>query len=381
MSTQFPRSRVSAGAGASGGRGRAALSRRGFLGRLAASSALVGVAGCGAGGEAALPPPGTIGRAALLAPLSGPQASIGQIIRAAASLGGPVGGPGAEIDLRDAGTTEDSAVAAARAAVEAGARMVIGPLFSTQSRAVAQAVGSGVPVVSLSNDSAIAGGNLHVFGITPLQSAQAVLGYASARGLRRIAVVAPPGAFGARSVAAAQAVAPGFGITLSQPVVTDTADGLAARLTAASGGSLPDAVYLPAVRGAFEAQAAALSAAGVQILGSDQWSAIAPQRIAALQGAWFAAPDPIGFEAFAIALEEQVEGEAGIVAGLAFDAAEMARLLGRLGQQSEKGLLREAGFSGVLGPYRFLPGGLVSRGLAVLNVADGATTLIGTPSA
>lgn len=325
-------------------------------------------------------PPGTVGRAALLAPLSGPQASIGQIMREAASLGGAVGGPGAEIDLRDAGTTEQSAVDAARQAVEAGAAMILGPLFSGQSRAVAQAVGRKVPVVSFSNDSAIAGGNLYVYGVTPLQSAKSVMGFAAARGLRRIAVVAPPGEFGTRSVAAAQAAAQGYGIALSEPVVTDSAEGLAARLSAASGGQLPDAVYLPSVRGGFEAQAAAISAAGVQILGSDQWAAITPQRIPALQGAWFAAPDPIGFEAFAIALEERVETEAGIVAGLAFDAIEMARLLGRLGQQSAEGLQRPAGFSGVLGPYKILPSGLVERGLAVLKVADGATTLIGAPS-
>ncbi|WP_341212345.1 penicillin-binding protein activator [uncultured Limimaricola sp.] len=376
----MPRQPLFQSLSASAERGSRGLSRRRFLGHLAASSALLGVAGCGASGEAVVPPPGTVGRAALLAPLSGPQASIGQIMREAASLGGAVGGAQAEIDLRDAGTTDESAVAAALQAVEAGAKMLLGPLFSGQSRAVAQAVGRNVPVVSFSNDSAIAGGNLYVYGVTPLQSAKSVMGFAAARGLRRIAVVAPPGEFGTRSIAAAQAAAQGYGITLSEPVVSDGAEDLAARLSAASGGQLPDAVYLPSVRGGFEAQAAAIGAAGVQILGSDQWAAITPQRVPALQGAWFAAPDPIGFEAFAIALEERVEAEAGIVAGLAFDAIEMARLLGRLGQQTAEGLQRPAGFNGVLGPYKILPSGLVERGLAVLKVTDGATTLIGAPS-
>ena len=334
------------------------------------------MAGCGPRGPD-LPPPGTVGRAALLAPLSGPRSALGQIMLEAASLGGNPTGPTAEVEVRDAGETEESAVAAAQAAVAAGARMLLGPLFSGQSRAVAQAVGGGVPVVALTNDDAIAGGNLFVFGITPRQSARAVLGFASGRGVRRIAVVVPPGEFGARHMAAAQGVAPAFGIALSSPVVTESASGLADAVAAASGGTAPDGVYLPIVGGAFEAQAEALAAAGLQILGSDQWSAIEPFRVPALRGAWFAAPDPIRFEAFALALEERVEAEAGVVAGLAFDAVEMARLLGRLGLQDREGLLREAGFDGVLGPYRFLETGQCERGLAVLNVAEGATTLIG----
>lgn len=358
-----------------------APSRRRLLQGLACASVLPWIAGCGRRGGSDLPPAGTVGKAALLAPVSGPSASLGQLMQQAAGLGGNPVGPAAEVEVLDAGTTEESAVAAARAAVDGGARMLLGPLFSGQSRAVAEAVGRGVPVVSLSNDSAIAGGNLFVFGITPLQSARAVLGFAAARGLRRVAVVVPPGEFGARSAQAAQAVAPGLGLTLAPPIVAGSAVGLAGSLSAASGGALPDAVYLPVVGGPFEEIAQAVAGTGVQILGSDQWSAIEPQRNPALRGAWFAAPDPIRFEAFALAFEEQVAAEAGIVAGLAFDAVEMARLLGRIGQQDRDGLLREGGFDGVLGPYRFLPSGQCERALAVLNVAEGATTLIGSPSA
>jgi len=208
-----------------------------------------------------------------------------------------------------------------------------------------------------------------------------MFGFAAPRGLRRIGVVVPTGAFGDRAIMAAQTVTSGFGVTLSTPVVLDIGAGVVDFLRAASGGSLPDAVYLPSVSGPFAAQAAALHGAGLQILGSDQWSAIEPYRNPDLIGAWFAAPDPVRFEAFAIALEDRIETEAGIVAGLAFDAVEMARLLGRLAQQDRDGLLREGGVDGVLGPYRFLADGQCERGLAVLNVAQGATTLIGSSSA
>lgn len=299
-------------------------------------------------------------------------------MQAVASLGGNPIGPDAEVSIRDAGTTEASAVAAALAEVEAGSKMLLGPLFSGQCRAVAMAVGPDIPVIGLTNDAEIAGGNLFVFGITATQSARTILGFASSRAVRRVVVVVPPGEFGLRQIEAAQAVAPAFGITLGTAVVTESASNLGEQIREAAGGSLPDGVYLPVVSGPFEAAAQAIGATGVQILGSAQWSAIEPFRINGLRDAWFAAPDPIRFEAFAIALEEIVEKEAGIVAGLAFDAVEMARLLGRLGQQDRDGLVREAGFDGVLGPYRLLPSGHCERGLAVLNVVDGATTLIGS---
>jgi hypothetical protein len=59
----------------------------------------------------------------------------------------------------------------------------------------------------------------------------------------------------------------------------------------------------------------------------------------------------------------------------------MARLLGRIGQQNRAGLLREGGFDGVLGPYRFTESGQCDRALAVLGVQSGATTLIGATGA
>ncbi|APE42005.1 hypothetical protein BOO69_00205 [Sulfitobacter alexandrii] len=352
---------------------------------LGGSSALLCLGACeggfSLGGGNDLPPAGTIGQAALLAPLSGPQASIGQMMAATASLGGQPTNLGAEVAVLDAGGDTATAVTAATAAVESGARMILGPLFSQQARAVAESVGRSVPVVSLSNDSSIAGGNLFVFGVTPLQSARAVIGFAATRGKRNVAVIVPPGPFGALAATAARSTAGAFGIKMPEPLTLASADGVVARLRQANGGQLPDAVYLPVVGGPFEAQAAALKAAGVQLLGSEQWGTIAPFRVPALIGGWFAAPDPVRFEAFANALENETGNEAGIVAGLTFDAVEMARILGRLDRQSRDGLLREAGFDGVLGPYKFTKDGQCERGLAVLSVVQGATTLIGASAA
>lgn len=355
--------------------GPAGLSRRQcLLGMLGASGSLLG--GCGVLPIGERTEASTVGRAALLLPLTGPRADLGQILREAASLGGTNIGASAEIEILDAGATPESAVRAAEAAVAAGARMLIGPLFSDQARAVAAAVPREVPVVALSNDDTLADAGIFVYGVTPLHSARAVMGYARSRGVADIAVAVPPGAFGERSATDVRTVAAELGLRLRPPVVTDDPEALTATLA----GTPPDAVYLPSSGPELPAMVRAAKATGAQILGSSQWSALDLADLPELEGSWFAAPDPLRFDAFSQTLQERGI-DAGIVAGLVFDGVEMARILGRLGEQTRRGLLRDKGFNGVLGPYRFLESGQTLRGLAVLGVTEAGVEVLGATGA
>ncbi|WP_323764751.1 ABC transporter substrate-binding protein [Marinovum sp.] len=346
-------------------------SRRRFL---LTASGFAGLAGCasleglGEIGGSAGP-----GQSAILLPLTGEQAQLGRTLEAAVRLGG---GPGIGIEIRDSGSSPDTAVLAAKAAEAAGARILIGPVFSAQTRAVAAAVN--IPVVTLSNDTTLAGRDTFVFGVTPAQSARAVLALAAQRNIREVAIVAPPGALGARSAAEAAPVAQALGITLRAPVITDTPGAVIAELEA--GGGIPAGVYLPSAGASLIPFAEALAGRETQILGSTQWAARDLEAVRALRGAWFAAPDPLRFAAFTRAYEEQTGQPAGIIAGLAYDGAELMRVLGQTGRQSRRGLTRKESFTGVLGPYRFLASGLVERGLAVLEVGAGDINLIGSTS-
>lgn len=337
--------------------------------------ALTGCDAAGFGRGPRGPDPGTRGRAALLLPLTGPQEGLGQILREAASLGGTTVGQAAEIEVLDAGGDAESAVRAARAAVEAGATMLIGPLFAAQARAVVDAVPKSVPVVTLSNDDTLAQAGAFVYGVTPLHSARTVFAFAAARGLTDIAVAVPPDAFGTRAAEAAQAAAADAGVQL-RPVVTATDGGA---LAATLGADPPQAVYLPAAGPELQGFARAARTAGAQVLGSAQWSSLDAETLRGVDGAWYAAPDPLRFAPFSQTLADRGV-EAGIVAGLVFDGVEMARLLGRLGQQDRRGLLRDKGFNGVLGPYRFRPDGRTERGLAVLGIDGGQVSVLGTPA-
>tara|TARA_R110002012_G_scaffold322012_1_gene553503 strand:- start:17055 stop:18062 length:1008 start_codon:yes stop_codon:yes gene_type:complete len=320
------------------------------------------------------------GRAALLAPVSGRSPQLGQIMRNAATLGGNTLSDTGEMAFFDSGDTPETAATAARLAVAAGARMIVGPLFGAQVAAVAQAVGSNVAVLTLSNDVNVAGGGVFVLGVTPEQSARAVLTFAARRGLNTVGVVVLTGAFGARSAEAALLVGKGTGQTVLPPITeTDPAIALA-KLTKANGGTLPKAVYLPGAGAELEALASAFRGK-TQVLGSTQWSSRDPGNLPSLRDAWYAAPDPLAFEPFAVAYQEAHGSSPGILAGVAFDGVETARLLGRIQEQTASGLTRDKGFSGVLGPYKFNKSGQCSRGLAVLNVGAGAITMIGSASA
>ncbi|MFZ5962168.1 hypothetical protein ACOXXX_04385 [Thalassococcus sp. BH17M4-6] len=352
----------------------APVSRRGVLRGLAATTVLTG---CGAVDSLRAPATGSgPGQAALLLPLSGQSAALGERLQQAVRLGG---GPGIGIDIFDSGSTPEAAAAAAQTAVAGGARMIVGPVFGAQAGAVARAVGARVPVVTLSNDASLAGRGLFVFGVTPAHSAQAVMALAAQRNLRDIAIVVPPGPFGEQSVAAVRGVAPALGIALRAPLVRGDAGGLVDALSA-GGKGLPQAVYLPAADASLRPFASALQGRGVQLIGSTQWAALDLEQDRAFRDAWFAAPDPLRFAPFRDAYEEATGAPGGIVTGLAYDGTELLRVLGQRGEQTRAGLLREDGFSGVLGPYRFLKSGLCQRGLAVLKVGAGDFSLIGATS-
>jgi hypothetical protein len=254
--------------------------------------------------------------------------------------------------------------------------MLVGPVFSAQATAVGNAVR--VPVVTLSNNEALAGGGTYIFGVTAAQSAQAVLSIAGQRNLRDLAIVVPPGTFGVQSATAAVAVGRTLGFSI-RPVITQSgAEGLITAL--AAGGALPEAVYLPVADGSLAPFAEALRGKGVQLLGSTQWSALDLSGSLAFRDAWFAAPDPLRFAAFDEAFTAATGEPGGIISGLAFDGVELLRILGQTGQISAKGLTRDEGFTGVIGPYRFLRSGLCERGLGVLRIGAGEFSLIGSTS-
>ena len=91
-------------------------------------------------------------RVAILLPLSGPRADIGQAMLHAAQLA--LDGPGAPpLDAKDTGGTPSGAAAAAQSAIAEGAGLILGPLTSPETAAVAPvARAANVAVLAFTND-------------------------------------------------------------------------------------------------------------------------------------------------------------------------------------------------------------------------------------
>lgn len=353
------------------------LSRRTFMGTALAASALPWLSACGntlGAGRAASGPGGR--DAALLLPLTGEMAAIGQNMARAASLAAQGGAPDAAPPVYDTMDTAEGAAAAATEALAKGAKLLVGPLKSDQTPAVL-AVAGRVPVITFSNDETLAAQGAYVMGLTPAQSVGTMFSYARAQGLTQIALVVREGPLGDATIAAVRQIAAAGGITLTSVLTRNPEDGdLAAALGAAGKGAKPQAVYLPDGGAALTGFAAGLAGSGLQILGSAQWGAGDIAADPNLAGAWFAAPPPDLFTPFADRFEAAFAEAPGLVAALGHDAALLAIGLGNAHALSAKGIERKAGFTGVLGPFRFLSGGRCQRDLSVLTLRDSVIELL-----
>ena len=352
-----------------------AMSRRTLCRSLLASWSLplvVPLAACGGGALMSRPGSGVGGRnAALLLPLSGSQSAVGQNMARAATLVTRGLDPAAAPAVLDTGDTAEGAAAAAREAIAGGAQMLMGPLRGDQTPAVL-AVAGRVPVVTFSNDDKLVAQGAFVMGVTPAQSVATMFSYARAQGLTRIAVVARESPLGAASIAAARGIAQAGGISLTATLLRDpSAEGLLGAIRSASGGTLPQAVYLPDGGGTLTAFAQSLQGSGLQVLGSVQWGVADAAADPNLSGAWFAAAPPDLFQPFSDQFQASFGEAPGIIAALGHDAALIAVGMGNAGELNRKGLLRKAGFTGVLGNFRFLEDGRCQRDLTVLGIRGG----------
>jgi ABC-type branched-subunit amino acid transport system substrate-binding protein len=298
--------------------------------------------------------------------------------------------PGARtitVKVYDTGGDPARAATVARQAVAEGAKLIVGPLFGANTPAVADAVrGTGINVLSFSSDSAVAGDPVYVTGYLPEMEARRILGYAARQGLTTIGVYAPQIPYGDAALRGAEEAASSTGAFIATRMtyprsfqdIQATAGEFAQNANAAG----VQAVLLPdygdglKIVGSF-LDFNGLSPARVKFLGLGQWETRSTFGEQALRGGWFAGADPASVQAFAdryAARYGEVPQQA-VVAALGYDAVRIAaalvadaRVSGSREPFSDAALTRPQGFSGALGPVRFLPDGRAERGLAILSV-------------
>lgn len=357
---------------------------------------------------------------ALLAPLSGPQARLGEALVQAAQLAlFDAYDPRLKLRVYDTEGAPDGAAQAADQALADGARVILGPLFSASVKAVAAATRqAGVPVLAFSNDPGAAQPGIYVLGLQPAEEVRRVILHAArAKGIAHFAALLPEGDYGAAvldamagAVHAAGAELHGVEIyprdpqALSPPVqrlaqferrarwleeeraflsslgdddlALELLEGLEGRATLVETGY--DAVLI-AEGGAMLRSLAPLLPIydvlpqDVQFLGTGLFNDDGLRREPPLHGAWFAAPPEAPFAAFAERFAEHFGRKPPRIAGLAFDAMALVGLLAREPVAADRfapaAFTDPNGFAGVSGVFRLRPDGLTEHLMAVMRIA------------
>ena len=333
-------------------------------------------------------------KVALLVPLSGANADLGQAMLDAAQLA-LFEAPDDRLTLvpRDTAGNAEGAAKAARAAIGEGARLILGPLLAAEVEAVKPlARDAHLNVIAFSTVTELAGGNTFLMGFLPRQEVVREVGQARERGHVRFAALAPNSPYGHLMADALRDVASASGATVTRvefydPRAADTAP--AVRRLMPGGGAFADPAAATAGTSSFDAlllpeggitlkqiarqvKEAESDTKRVQLLGSGLWDVPGLASEPALVGGWFAAAAPEARHVFEQHFRAVYGHDPPRLASLGYDAAALAAALARgAGSEpySQQAILNPSGFSGVDGLFRFTPGGLVQRGLAVLEVA------------
>jgi len=366
-----------------------------FLSLLGLTAALAAcqVAGPRTGGGVGPRVGGETVQVAMLLPISsgqGGDATISQSLENAARLAASeLTGVTVEITVYDTAGQAAQAASVAQEAVQAGADIIVGPLRSESAAAVGVAVAnSNINVLSFSNNTEIAGGNIFVLGHTFENTAARMVNYGAAQGRTRIVVahaqnlageVARDAVLRAAQASSATVVSTipyefsQTGVINVVPEIVSSVrdnDGNALILTSDSSGALPFFAQLLPENG--------LDTEEVRLMGLTRWDT-PPQtlELSGLQGGWFAVPDPQATEAFNARYAAAYGAEPHILGALGYDAiralGETAASSGRLGAAD---LSASSGFQGANGVFRLLGDGTNERAMAIAQVTDNQVAII-----
>jgi branched-chain amino acid transport system substrate-binding protein len=324
-------------------------------------------------------------RIGVILPLTqgGNPSAVGVSLRNAAQLAVEESGASdVTLMVLDDHSTPEGAAQAAQAAIGAGAELIVGPLFSPSVREVGKvAKAAGRPVIAFSTDTSVAARGVYLLSFLIEGYVDRIMDYARSKGKQSFAAMAPQSDYGNIAVAEFQQAAARLGVrvvTIARYAPGQAAS--AAKEIAAVSGQI-DTLFIPEQTDGMDGVNAALAASGVktQILGTGIWNDPRIMKMPALQGAWFAAPENAGFNAFADRYRAKFHSDPTRLATLAYDAISLVAALARTqGPQrfSEKVLTNASGFNGADGVFRFRPEGPDERGLAVMQINNGAATVV-----
>lgn len=263
-----------------------------------------------------------------------------------------------------------------------GADFVLGPLFGDNVTAARGAFAlEGTPLISFSNDSAVAGGGVWLGSVAPEAEVGEIIRYAALRGYDQFAFFGPQSTLGEKIARTMQfevarnggrMIASGF-YPAGSETPTAEAEYFASSVSQAAkmGGRV--AVLVPERGNRLRRIAPLLAYYGVdtrrvKMLGTSSWNDTAVWREPSLKGAWFPSPPQLEIAEFETRYERQYGRKPTSLAAVAYDATAMAIALSLDGDLTTTELSNQDGFAGVNGLFRFRYDGLAERSLAIMEI-------------
>jgi hypothetical protein len=330
-------------------------------------------------------------KVALLLPLSaaGETKRIAQAMKQAAELALSDTGGGLTLITKDSGGAAGTAQAAAQAALDEGAEIILGPLLAPEVQAVKGIAKGRASVIAFSSASSVAGQGTYLLSFLPEEEVANVVRYAAKQGKRSLALLYPQTQYGSNVQQALnrEAEASGVQIAAAQPYARGQAGAAAAQHIAQDINDQSraiDALLLPEGGEALRSLSATLEQNGitpqrVTILGTGLWDDSVTRSTPIAQGGWYAGVSPELVENFNNKYSGAYGSSPPRIASLAYDAVSLASGLAHKGDFSTAAITDAAGFQGQNGLFRFRQDGLIERGLAILEMTPTGPKVVAQP--
>ena len=281
--------------------------------------------------------------------------------------------------------TAEGAAEAARMAVVEGADILLGPVRSHETSAAAPiAAEAGINLISFSNNTGIAGGNVFLLGYTYENAAERLLDYAVLQGRLSVFIVYPETEAGnAGRIAVERALGPSGAIlagrgsyALTREGIVNAVSGIADSISSTQAEIV---IFTDDAAGGLPVLAELLPESGVdpetvKFAGTSRWDLPQSQlRLNGLQGGWFTLPDPDLFSSFRFRYRYAYGEDPHWIASLAYDGVAAIGALRATNASDPFHSLRLSspqGFTGANGVFRFKLDGSIERGLAVAEIRD-----------
>ena len=341
-------------------------------------------------------------RVAILLPLSGKHAETGEAMLQAAQMAlFDLGNSNFELMPVDTRGTRAGGESAAKEALNDGAQLIIGPLFADSVRGAQTVVNrSPVNMIAFSTDWSLANGKTYLIGFLPFDQVNRVVSFASDNRIERIGVLSPDDEYGNAVIAAYEQAARDNGILSSRVerfkarsadlslTIREFSDFDKRNASTEDLGPPFDAVLIPAGGGLARSignylSHYKLSASEVRRLGTGLMDDPRLAKEVALNGTWFAAPNPQSRAEFERRFRRYYYNRPPRIASLAYDATALAAILSRMGIEktgqpdfSRSALTNPNGFAGIDGIFRFRSDSIAERGLAILEFRNGRVFVI-----